>query len=200
MQAKQLAIKTGSVLGELLASRVFGNRPVTLCGYSLGSLVIFEALKHLVTLPPSQTAHLIQDVFLFGSPVPSDEPTWASVRRVVCGRLVNGHAKQDYVLAVLSRASDAQWGVAGLQAVQVKGVDNVDCKVDGHKKWRGLIGRCMRECGVPGINSMAVDKQLANVAARLEKELELSAEQKAELEEKESGQEDIVQEKKSAGI
>lgn len=187
MQAKQLAIKTGAVLGELLASRVFGNRPVTLCGYSLGSLVIFEALKHLTTLAPSQTAHLIQDVFLFGSPVPSDETTWSAVRRAVCGRLVNGYAKQDYILAVLSRASDANWGVAGLQAVQVQGVQNVECDVGGHKKWRGLIGRCLRDCGVPGVNSKTVDSQLADVAVRLEEELEASAGEAQELEEKGTG-------------
>jgi Protein of unknown function (DUF726) len=46
MNAKQLALKAGAVLGELLSNRVFGSRPVTLCGYSLGSLVIFEALKY----------------------------------------------------------------------------------------------------------------------------------------------------------
>lgn len=189
MQTKQLAIKTGAVLGELLAARVFGNRPVTLCGYSLGSLVIFEALKYLAARPPAQTAHLIQDVFLFGSPVPSDEPTWSAVRRTVCGRLVNAYAKQDYILAVLSRASDAAWGVAGLQAVQVKGVENVECDVDGHTKWRGLIGRCLRDCGVPGVNSEAVDSQLADVAVRLEKELEVSAKEAQELDEKESGHE-----------
>jgi hypothetical protein len=165
MNSKQLAIKAGKVLGELLSSHVFGKRPVTLCGYSLGSLVIFEALKFLATLPPSQTANLIQDVFLFGTPAPTDESTWSGVRRVVCGRLVNGFAKDDYILAILSRASDASWGVAGLQAVQVKGVENVECEgVDGHLKWRGLIGRCLKDSGAPGIMNEEVEIQLVEVA------------------------------------
>jgi Protein of unknown function (DUF726) len=164
MNAKQLALKAGAVLGELLSNRVFGSRPVTLCGYSLGSLVIFEALKYLTTLPPSETANLIQDIFLFGTPAPIDESTWSAVRRVVCGRLVNGYAKEDYVLAVLSRASSASWGVAGLEAVQVKGVENVRCDVDGHIMWRGLIGSCLRKCGAPGIISEEVDAQLLEVA------------------------------------
>lgn len=136
MNAKQLALKAGAVLGELLSNRVFGSRPVTLCGYSLGSLVIVEALKYIATLPPSQTANLIQDVFLFGTPASTDESTWSALRRVVCGRLVNGYAKEDYILALLSRASSGRWGVAGLQAVHVKGVENIDCDVNGHVKWR----------------------------------------------------------------
>ena len=178
MNAKQLALKAGAVLGELLSNRVFGSRPVTLCGYSLGSLVIFEALKYLTTLPPSETANLIQDIFLFGTPAPIDESTWSAVRRVVCGRLVNGYAKEDYVLAVLSRASSASWGVAGLEAVQVKGVENVRCDVDGHIMWRGLIGSCLRKCGAPGIISEEVDAQLLEVA---KPDKELAADVKPEI-------------------
>lgn len=185
MNAKQLAVKTGAVLGELLSSRVFGSRPVTLSGYSLGSLVIFEALKYLAKLPPSQTANLIQDVFLFGTPVPTNEATWSALRRVVCGRFVNGYAKQDYILAVLSRASDASWGVAGLQPVQVKGVENLECEgVQGHLQWRGMIGKCLRDCGASGIISEEVDIQLAKIAKPLEKEMEMSQEEANRLREK----------------
>jgi hypothetical protein len=177
MNAKQLALKAGAVLGELLSDRVFGSRPVTLCGYSLGSLVIFEALKYLATLPPSKTANLIQDVFLFGTPASTDEATWSALRRVVCGRLVNGYAKEDYILAVLSRASAVRWGVAGLQAIQVKGVENIECEVDGHVKWRGLIGSCLRDCGASGVMSHDVDAQVLNVATPIEKELAVSREE-----------------------
>lgn len=188
MNAKQLAIKAGAVLGDLLASRVFGSRPVTLCGYSLGSQVILEALKYLSTLPPSQTANLIQDVFLFGTPAPTDEATWSAVRRVVCGRLINGYAKEDYILAVLSRASDASWGIAGLKAVQVQGVENIECEgVDGHLKWRGMIGKCLRDCKAPGIIDEEVENQLAQVAQPIEKQLEVSQEEADTSAEKGSG-------------
>lgn len=153
MNTKALAVKAGAVLGDLLAKRVFGSRPVTLTGYSLGSLVIFEALRYLGTLPPSETAHLIQDVFLFGTPAPADVETWSVVRRVVCGRLVNGYASEDYVLGVLSRVSDATWSVAGLQAVDVKGVENVLCtKVTGHTQWPGLVGEYLKQCDAPGVS------------------------------------------------
>lgn len=140
MNARALAIKTGAVLGDMLANRVFGNRPVTLTGYSLGALVIYEALKYLATLPPSKTRDLIQDVFLFGTPVSADARKWTGVRRVVSGRLVNGYARDDYMLAVLCRASEATWEVAGLEEIDVKGIENMCCEgVEGHRMWRSMI-------------------------------------------------------------
>ena len=89
MNAKSLAVKTGKVLGTLLAERVLGSRPVTLVGYSLGSLVIFEALQYLATLPPSQTLGIVHDVYLFGSPITADPENRTEIRRVVAGRLVH---------------------------------------------------------------------------------------------------------------
>jgi len=161
MNARALAIKTGAVLGDLLANRVFGNRPVTLTGYSLGSLVIFEALRNLASLPPSKTTHLIHDVYLFGTPTSTHPGNWASVRRVVAGRLVNGYSEKDYVLAVLSRASDATWEVAGLQSVPVKGVENVCCaEVEGHTMWRRMVGKYLAEIGAPGILKEEVNVQV----------------------------------------
>ncbi|KAI0093665.1 DUF726-domain-containing protein [Irpex rosettiformis] len=161
MTTKVRASKTARVLSTLLASRILGNRPITLIGYSLGSQIIFEALQHLAALPPSQTIGLIQDVYLFGSPVPADEVSWASVRRVVAGRLVNGYSTNDYVLAVLARASGGSWSVSGLQAVQVQGVENVECKeVDGHLHWRGIIGQCLQKCGVEGVVGAEIREQL----------------------------------------
>ncbi|KAJ7109499.1 DUF726-domain-containing protein [Mycena epipterygia] len=166
MNSKALAIKAGAVLGDLLSKRVFGHRPVTLTGYSLGGLVIFEALKYLALLPPSETTHLIQDVYLFGTPAPTDAAAWASIRRLVSGRLVNGYSQDDYVLAVLSRLSNVSWGVAGLQSVDgVIGLDNVLCAdVDGHTKWRGMIGRSLQQCGAPGVIDQRVDEQAEEAA------------------------------------
>ncbi len=89
MNARALAIKAGVVLGELLSNRAFGNRPVTLAGYSLGSLVIFEALN---TLSDAQTiGKRASDrrciPFWYTSEGRTD--AWTSVRRIVAGRLVN---------------------------------------------------------------------------------------------------------------
>jgi len=182
MNSRALAIKAGAVLGDLLANRVFGNRPVTLTGYSLGGLVIFEALKYLTTLPPSQTTHLIEDVFLFGTPVPTDPAAWTSIRRLASGRVINGYSEDDYVLGVLSRLSNVSWGVAGLQPVDVMGVENVFCKdVDGHTKWRGMIGKSLQQCGAPGIVDERVDEQMEEAALNTEIELHMTQEEVDEI-------------------
>ncbi|EKM55446.1 uncharacterized protein PHACADRAFT_143785 [Phanerochaete carnosa HHB-10118-sp] len=178
MSAKSLAAKAGRVLGTLLAQRVLGSRPVTLVGYSLGSLVIFEALQHLAKFSPSETqvAGLVQDVYLFGAPVPADEGAWAAARRVVSGRLINGYATRDYILAVLARASHMSWGMAGLQPVQVQGVENVDFteEVDGHLKWCAMVGRCLQLCDAPGVVDLEVKAQLERRARKITATTEMS--------------------------
>lgn len=164
------------MLGILLSQRVLGTRPATLTGYSLGSLVVFEALKYLSTLPPSQTTHLIDSVYLFGLPVSTrDVVSWKKVRAVVSGRLVNGwvEPEEDYVLAVLSRAgglTEGSWGVAGLAPVTVRGVENVKCEgVEGHLKWIGMVGRCLEKCGADGVVQQEVENKVADVGKRFEK-------------------------------
>ncbi|KAI1795907.1 hypothetical protein LXA43DRAFT_693932 [Ganoderma leucocontextum] len=175
--AKNLAHRTGRVLGDLLASRVLGNRPITLVGYSLGSIVIFEALQHLASLPPAQTLGLVQDVYLFGSPIPVDRTQWAAIRRVVSGRLVNGYGKDDYVLAVLARASGMSWDVAGLTPVELQGVENVACDgVDGHRKWRGMIGQCLAKCNAHGVDPEEAKEQLENISIKVSEETDTSQE------------------------
>ena len=173
---RALALKAGAVLGDLLANRVFGTRPVTLTGYSLGGLVIMEALKYLASLPAGDTIGLIEDVFVFGTPISTDEGTWAGVRRLVAGRVVNGYSSNDYVLAVLSRASNVTWKVAGLEPVNVKDVENVHCDfVGGHTMWRGMIGRSLQMVGAPGLMDEKVDSQMTEVA---EQEQDASYEEK----------------------
>lgn len=169
---------------------------MTLTGYSLGSLVIFEALKYLSTLPPSQNTHLIDSVYLFGLPTPiRDVASWEKVRAVVSGRLVNGWVKpeEDYVLAILSRATmltEGSWGVAGLAPVEVKGVENVKCEgIEGHLKWIGMVGRCLERCGVNGIVQQEVEDKVADI----EKELEPGVHDDAEMVTENGTTKEIVQ-------
>ncbi|TFK76309.1 DUF726-domain-containing protein [Pluteus cervinus] len=146
MNCRARAIKAGAVLGELLSKRVLGHRPVSLSGYSLGSLVIFEAIKYLSQLPPKETAHLIENVYLFGSPIPVDDAAWTRIRRVVAGRVVNGYCSADYVLGVLCRVTSGGWKVAGLEKVEVEGVENILCEqIDGHTRWRVEVGACLQQ-------------------------------------------------------
>ena len=148
-------------------------------GYSLGSLVILTALDHLASLPPAQTAHIVQDVYLLGTPAPTDSLTWSRVRRVVTGRLVNAYtsAEDDYVLAILSRISigsvtQGSFGVAGLQPVEVAGVENVYIEgVEGHVTWRGVVGKCLEKCGLKDIRHAEVEKQ-GMIEERIKSEIE----------------------------
>lgn len=180
---RALAIKTGILLATLLKERAFGNRPVTLTGYSLGSLVILSALNELSLLPTSETIHLVQDVFLMGTPAPAgDLKMWTRIRRVVAGRLVNAYvsAEEDYVLAVLSRLSlsslttaavEADWGVAGLQPVPVSGVENVKIEgVHSHVQWRGMVGKALTTCEVRDLDMDEVHLQERQVAKLLKEE------------------------------
>ncbi|KAI0273337.1 hypothetical protein BC834DRAFT_990554 [Gloeopeniophorella convolvens] len=166
------ARKAGGVLADLLAARAFGARPVVLAGCSLGALVVFEALTQLAARPPGETVHLVQDAYLLGAPVQCAQGAWAAARRVVAGRLVNAYARDDYVLAVLARVSGMAWGVAGLAPVEVVGVEDVEADgVDGHLKWRAMVGRCLVQCGVPGVSLEEAEKQ-AELVLDTEQELD----------------------------
>lgn len=124
-----------------------------------------EALKYLASLPVKDTIGLIEDVYVYGTPISTDEGTWAGVRRLVAGRVVNGYSSNDYVLAVLSRASNVTWNVAGLEPVNVKDVENVHCDfVGGHTMWRSMIGRSLQVVGAPGVMDEKVDSQMTTVA------------------------------------
>lgn len=72
---------------------------------------------------------------LIGAPVPSKPETWATMRSVVAGRLVNVHSEKDLILAFLYRTSAIQLGIAGIEPIKaVEGVENVDMGeiVEGH--------------------------------------------------------------------
>ena len=144
--AKRRAEKVGEVLADALINRAQGERPVTLIGYSLGARAIFVCLRKLAE---RGALHLVENAVLIGAPVPSDSKEWREVRSVVAGRVVNVYSANDYVLGFMYRTSAVQFGVAGLQAVELTGVENVDVseEVDGHLRYRFLIGGILKKIG-----------------------------------------------------
>lgn len=88
----------GLILADSLLDRNLGARPVTLVGFSLGSRLIFACLRELAN---RGAVGLIQDVFLFGSPVVAKKEEYVRARSVVAGRFVNGYAKNDWILGKL---------------------------------------------------------------------------------------------------
>lgn len=85
----------GLILADSLIDRNLGTRPITLVGFSLGSRVIFSCLKELA----SRGAYgLVQNVYMFGTPVVAKKDEFTRARAIVPGRFVNGYAKNDWIL------------------------------------------------------------------------------------------------------
>ena len=91
---------------------------------------------------------------------------------MVSGRLVNGYSKEDYILAVLARLSDAKWGVAGLQSVAVQGIENIECT--DVLKWRGMVGRSLQPCRAPGVIENEVTRQIETRGKQIEEEMQMT--------------------------
>lgn len=157
--AKTRADKAGKVLADLLINRAQGERPVTLIGYSLGARVIWSCLT---SLAERKAFGLVESAVLIGSPIPSDVGTWRIMRTAVSGRLVNVYSENDYILAFLYRTSSIQYGVAGLMPVSgLLGVENVDVSetVNGHLKYRYLVGGILQKIGFEDLDKKEVDKE-----------------------------------------
>lgn len=153
MKAKALATKTGKVLATLLSERAFGNRPVTLIGYSLGALVIYTALVDLASRSSKETIHLIDSVYIFGLPASLDLKQWASIRRLASGRVINGYSENDWILGVLGRVTSdgglkGNFNIAGMKPIELQDVENLKWDVGGHLGWRSCVGQCLQHLDV----------------------------------------------------
>ena len=159
--AKSRGEKAGEVLADALINRAQGERPVTLMGYSLGARVIYSCL---MSLAERRSFGLVASVVLIGAPAPSTSSDWRVMRSVVAGRIVNVYSENDYILGFLYRTSSIQYGVAGLQRVEhVKGVENVDVSkmVNGHLRYRYLVGSILKKIGFEDVDMAEVDKEKA---------------------------------------
>ncbi|KAF2482570.1 hypothetical protein BDY17DRAFT_235740, partial [Neohortaea acidophila] len=138
---------TGLILADSLIDRNLGVRPITLVGFSLGSRVIFSCLKELAR---KGAIGLIQNVYLFGSPIVTKKEDYISARSIVSGRFVNGYATNDWILGYLFRAtSGGIMRVSGLSSVDVPGIENKDVTeiVTGHMAYRAMMPKLLEEVG-----------------------------------------------------
>lgn len=85
----------GLILADSLIDRNLGTRPVTLVGFSLGARVIFSCLKELSR---RGAFGLIQNVYMFGTPVVAKAEEYVKARAIIPGRFVNGYATNDWIL------------------------------------------------------------------------------------------------------
>lgn len=142
------ATAAGKILADSLIERNLGTRPITLVGYSLGSRVIFSCLQELA----KRGAYgLIQNVYLFGSPVVYKKEEYLRARTVVPGRFVNGYNRTDWVLGYLFRLTNGGIRrVAGLAAIEgLPWIENMDCTefVNGHMEYRTAMPTLLIKSG-----------------------------------------------------
>jgi hypothetical protein len=142
------ATMAGLILADSLIDRNLGTRPVTLVGYSLGSRVIFSCLQELAR---KGAFGLVQNVYLFGSPMVVKHDEYMRARAVVTGRFVNGYNRNDWILGYLFRLTNGGIRrIAGLGSIEgVPGIENMDLteQVVGHMDYRTAMPRLLRECG-----------------------------------------------------
>ncbi|MCJ1472008.1 hypothetical protein MMC13_000652 [Lambiella insularis] len=168
---KNRAEKAGEVLADALINKAQGERPVTLIGYSLGARVIYSCLSSLAR---RRAFGLVESVVMIGSPIPSTTADWRIMRSVVSGRLVNVYSENDYVLGFLYRTSSIQFGVAGLQKIDgIPSVQNVDVSetVNGHLRYRYLVGSILKKIGFEDIEFAEVEKEEQALKVLEEEEL-----------------------------
>ena len=138
----------GLILADSLIDRNLGTRPVTLVGYSIGSRVIFSCLQELAR---KGAYGLVQNVYLFGSPIVAKRDEYLKARTVVAGRFVNGYATNDWILGYLFRLTSGGISrVAGLAPVEnIPGFENLNVTdlVPGHMAYRTAMPRLLREAG-----------------------------------------------------
>lgn len=137
----------GLILADSIIDRNLGVRPITLVGFSLGARVIFSALKELAR---RGGLGLVQNVYIFGSPIVFKQDEWLKARSVVAGRFVNAYATNDWILGYLFRATGGGiMRVAGLSEVQVPTIENFNVTTDvpGHMAYRAKMPVLLRKVG-----------------------------------------------------
>ncbi|PIN16614.1 hypothetical protein CDL12_10732 [Handroanthus impetiginosus] len=127
--------KAGKLLADVLMSGLHGQRPVTLVGFSLGARVIFRCLQILAE--SESNGGLVERVVLLGAPIAIKDMNWEATRKVVAGRYVNAYSTNDWMLGISFRASLLTKGLAGIQPVDVPGIENVDVTeiIEGHSSY-----------------------------------------------------------------
>ncbi|XP_062205665.1 uncharacterized protein LOC133907608 [Phragmites australis] len=131
--------KAGKMLADVLLKGLQGSRPVTLVGFSLGARVVFKCLQELAQ--SGNNEGIVERAVLIGAPVSVKGELWEPARKMVAGRFVNVYSTNDWILGVTFRASLLTQGLAGIQAVHVPGIENVDVteRVVGHSSYLSLL-------------------------------------------------------------
>ncbi|KAI1802738.1 DUF726-domain-containing protein [Daldinia bambusicola] len=178
------AEKAGAVLADVLINRIYGDRPVTLIGYSLGARIIYCCL---MILAEKRAFGLVENAVLIGAPCPSEVRVWATMKSVVASRLVNVFSTKDYMLGFLYRSSSWQYGVAGLQKIRgVSNVENFDMTEVGtnHLRYQHLVGGILKKLGWEDISYEEITKEMDKLNAQIKAEAKLDEEREKKIQAK----------------
>jgi hypothetical protein len=137
----------GLILADSIIDRNLGTRPITLVGFSLGARVIYACLQEL---QKRGAFGLVQNVYMFGTPIVANTEEYIKIRSVVPGRFVNGYATNDWILGYLFRATGGGAArVAGLAPIQIPTIENINVTelVPGHMAYRAAMPKLLREAG-----------------------------------------------------
>ncbi|CAR28394.1 hypothetical protein ZYGR_0S00220 [Zygosaccharomyces rouxii] len=152
------AWSAGKILADTLIAKNLGQRPTTLMGFSLGSRVIFSCL---VELCKKKAFGLVENVYLFGTPVIKNKEQLVMARSVVSGRFVNAYSEKDWMLAYLFRAAAGGFStVMGITPItNVEGIENFDCTdvVDGHLAYRKNMPKLLKRLGISVVSEQFVE-------------------------------------------
>lgn len=97
--------------------------------------MIFKCLEFLSK--SDYNANIVERVVLLGAPIKIKDENWEAVRKIVAGRFVNVFSRHDWILGIAFRTSLLSKGLAGIQAVDVPGIENVDASdiIEGHSSY-----------------------------------------------------------------
>ena len=152
------AEKAGGVLADAILNKFQGERGVTLIGYGLGARVIYACLMQL---SEKRVFGAIENAVMLGTPCPTEIRTWTAMRRVVAGRLVNVHSKNDYLLGFMYRTGSWQYGIAGLEKIQgVHGVENLDVGdlATDHIRYQHLVNIVLKKLNWEDVGNAGVSR------------------------------------------
>ncbi|KAF4345599.1 DUF726 domain protein [Fusarium beomiforme] len=142
------ATSAGKILADSLLERNLGTRPITLVGFSIGARVVFSCLQEL---SKKGGVGIVQNVYMFGSPIVVKKEEYIKAKTVVSGRFVNAYNRNDWILGYLFRlTSGGIRRVAGLAPVdECPFVENMDVTdlVKGHMDYRQKMPVLLMRCG-----------------------------------------------------
>lgn len=89
----------------------------------------------------------MERVVFLGAPISLETERWQTARKMVAGRFINLYSTNDWILGIVYRSSLLTQGLAGIQPVDIPGIENVDVTeaVNGHSAYLTMASELLKE-------------------------------------------------------